>query len=76
MCRAYLRGRVLVALDLAQRLVSGIEDELRRVVAEETLAHVDDGLDGRGLSGLIDNRPDRRANPSAKNPPNPTQTVP
>lgn len=53
----YLGGRILVALNLAQSIMGSVEDELRRVVAKETLAHVHDGLHRRSLSGLIDNRP-------------------
>lgn len=53
----YLGRRVLVALHLAECLMSGIEDELRRVVTEETLAHVHDGLNRRCLSSFIDDRP-------------------
>ena len=55
---AYFRWRILVALDLSQRIVGSIQDELRRVVAKEALAHVYDGLDRRGLRGFIDDRPD------------------
>lgn len=55
---AYFGWRILVALDLSQCIVCCIEDELRRVVAKETLAHVHDGLHWRSLRGLIDDRPD------------------
>ena len=55
---AYFGWRILVALDLSQRFVGSIQDELRRVVAKEALAHVYDGLDRRGLRGFIDDRPD------------------
>jgi hypothetical protein len=41
----YLCRRVLVAFHFSKRIVSSVEDELRRVVAEEALAHVHDGLD-------------------------------
>jgi hypothetical protein len=44
----------LVAFYFSKRIVSGIEDELRRVVAEEALAHVHDGLDRRCLRGFVD----------------------
>jgi hypothetical protein len=50
--------RVLVALDPSQRLVCSVEDELRWVIAKEALAHVDDGLDRRGLRGFVDDGPD------------------
>jgi hypothetical protein len=53
----YFCRRILVALDLAQRIVGSIENELRWVVAKEALAHVHDRLDGRSLRGLVDNRP-------------------
>jgi hypothetical protein len=55
---SYFCGRILVALDPSQRLVGSVEDELRWVVAKEALAHVHDGLDGRGLGSFIDDGPD------------------
>ena len=54
---AALGGRVLVAFDAVEGLLGGVEDEVWRVVAEEALAHVDDGLPGRGGSGLVDDGP-------------------
>jgi hypothetical protein len=51
---SYLCRRVLVAFYFSQRIVSGIEDELRRVVAEEALAHVHNGLNRRSLRGFVD----------------------
>jgi hypothetical protein len=41
---SYLCWGVLVAFHFAQSIVGSIEYELRRVVAEETLAHVHNGL--------------------------------
>jgi hypothetical protein len=38
--------------------MGSVEDELRWVVAKEALAHVHDGLNGRGLRSLVDDRPD------------------
>lgn len=57
----HLCRRVLVALDLSQRLSSSLKNKLGRVVAEEALAHVDDGLDGRGERGFVDDGPGRRS---------------
>lgn len=54
---AALGGRVLVAVDPVEGLLGGVEDEVGRVVAKEALAHVDDGLLGRGGGGLIDDGP-------------------
>lgn len=65
---AYFGWRILVALDLSQRIVCCIEDELRRVVAKETLAHVHDGLHRRGLRGLIDYRPNIIDQPGSSSP--------
>ncbi len=48
---------VLVAFDTVQRLLGRVEDKLWRVVAEEALAHVDDGLLGTCSSRLIDDSP-------------------
>ena len=42
---SYLCGRVLVAFHFAQSIVGSVENEVRRVVAEESLAHVHNGLD-------------------------------
>jgi hypothetical protein len=47
--------------------MGSIEDELRRVVAKEALAHVHDRLDRRGLGSLIDNRPDMLDQPNSGN---------
>jgi hypothetical protein len=55
---AYFCRRILVTLDLSQRIMGSVEDELRWVVAKEALAHVHDGLNGRGLRSLVDDRPD------------------
>ena len=41
---SYLCWRVLVAFHLTQSIMSGIKYELRRVVAEEALAHIHNGL--------------------------------
>jgi len=55
--RAPLGGRVLVALDPVKSLLGGIKNKVWRVVAEESLAHVDDGLLGRGGRSLVDDGP-------------------
>jgi hypothetical protein len=55
---SYFCGRILVALDPSQCLVGSVEDEMRWVVAKEALAHVHDGLNGRGLRGFVDDGPD------------------
>lgn len=55
---SYLCRRILVAFHLAERVVSSIKYELRRVVTEETLSHVHDRLDGRCLRGFVNDRPD------------------
>lgn len=58
--RAALGGRVLIALDPVEGLFGRIQDEVWGVVAEEALAHVDDGLLGGGGGGLVDDGPGRR----------------
>jgi hypothetical protein len=49
---------VLVTFDPIQNLLSGINHKRRWIVAEEALAHIDDGLLGRGGGSLIDQSPD------------------
>jgi len=41
----------------AEGLDPGIDDELRRCIAKESLAHVHDGLDRKGGGGGIDDGP-------------------
>ena len=53
----YLCRRVLIAFDPIEGLLCSIENKGRRVVAEEALAHVDNGLI-RCRCGLINNGPD------------------
>jgi hypothetical protein len=54
---AAARRRILVAVDAIEGLLGGVEDEVRRVVTEEALAHVDDGLLGRCGGCLVDDGP-------------------
>ena len=61
--RAALGRRVLVALHAIQRLLGGIEDEGRRIISEEALSHVHDGLVRRCLGGLVDEGPDVKGQP-------------
>lgn len=48
---------VLIALDPVEGVLGGLQDEVWRVVAKKALAHIDDGLLGRGSGGLIDDGP-------------------
>lgn len=54
---SYLGRRVLIALHLVQRVLRGVEDELRRIISEEALPHVDNRLHGGGRGRFIDNGP-------------------
>lgn len=54
---AHLCWGVLIALYFVERLLRCVDNKFRRVVAEETLTHVDDGLLGRCGGGLIDDGP-------------------
>ena len=55
--RSSLGGRVLITFDSVQGTFRSVNHELRRIVAEEALTHVDNGLDGRGCGGLVDDGP-------------------
>ncbi len=52
-----LGGRILVTFHPVQRLLGGVQDELGRVVSEEALSHVHDGLLRRGCRSLVDDGP-------------------
>ena len=53
----YFCGRVLIAVDLIEGLFGSVYDELGRIISEEALTHIHNGLDWRGGGGLIDDRP-------------------
>jgi hypothetical protein len=53
----YLCGRVLIAVDLIEGLFGSVYDELRRIISEEALTHINNGLDWRSGGGLVDDRP-------------------
>jgi len=53
----YFCGRVLIAVDLIEGLFGSIYDELRRIISEEALTHIHNGLDWRSGGGLVDDRP-------------------
>src|SRR3569833_1352689 len=57
--RAPFGGTVLVADDAVERLLGGVQNELRRVVSIEALAHIHDGLLRRGGRSLVDDGPAR-----------------
>ena len=53
----YFCGRVLIAVDLIEGLFGSVYDELRRIISEEALTHIHNGLDWRSGGGLVDDRP-------------------
>lgn len=70
--RSPLRRAVLVAVNLVQRVLGRVEDEGRRIVAKEALAHVDDGLPRRRRRRLVDYRPGRDFAPLIDRSPSPS----